>query len=80
MKLWLELQGTAGSEISEVCAEMAEVSARLKINVQVNANGIMLLCIPGDPADRIEACYHAEIQHRTSRHENQLDARSSGQR
>lgn len=64
MNLWLKLHGTAGTSITEACADMAEVSARLKINVEVNANGVQLLCTPGETAESIEASYHAQLNAR----------------
>lgn len=64
MKLWLKLQGTAGSDIDEVAADMVEVANRLRINVEVRANGIQMLCTPGDTPEAVEAAYYAQLNAR----------------
>lgn len=67
MNLWLELKGTAGTDISEVFEDMETVSKRLGIPVEVNVNGILVLCVPGTTKEDVEANYYAVLNSRNKK-------------
>lgn len=57
MKLWLQLEPTAGTDIQGVAKDMVEASNRFNMPIQVRVNGVLLLCKPGRKAEDIEAQY-----------------------
>lgn len=59
-RLWLRLEATPGDEPEGVALRMAEIADRLDIAVEVSFNGIVMLAMPGAPAESVLAGYEAQ--------------------
>lgn len=59
--LWLELEGTPGSDILDCCQEAVAVANRLELNVQFRFNGVMCLVHTGDAPRELRARWQREI-------------------
>ena len=62
MALIIQAKGMAGSVISEVCRQMAELSARTGCHVEVKFNDVTLFMPMSGTAESLEADYYTQIR------------------
>lgn len=61
MTLILKMEAMAGDSVETICAEMVELAERLKVSVQVKANGVTLVAHQNGNASDLYQKFQAEI-------------------
>ena len=63
--IWLTVEFSPGSDISDCCKEAVELAGRLKISVHGNFNGVLLMAAAGDNPEHLARAYHNELTRKT---------------